>query len=254
VDSLATKENEVPILTIGHGPNKTKVIVSLCDYSGNWPRPYADAGYTVIQFDLKHGDDCLQVQDVLDDVRDCIINASDLAPMRGCGTHWREFKVVGVMAAPLCTTFANSGARWWPRHEEDGTRDMGVRLANACMDIIEALQPRWWALENPAGRLGRLVPRVGSAWFFHPWQYAKAGTDPEENRYTKLTGIWGTATKPASDGLEMEPVMYEKTRKDGRTVRGSWMWAKLGGKSERTKALRSNTPDGFARAFMVANP
>jgi hypothetical protein len=43
--------------------------------------------------------------------------------------------------------------------------------------------------------------------------------------------------------------MIEKRRKDGSVVRGSWMWANLGGKSERTKALRSKTPQGFARAF-----
>lgn len=34
---------------------------------------------------------------------------------------------------------------------------------------------------------------------------------------------------------------------------GSWV-QRLGGKSERTKELRSMTPDGFARAFALANP
>ena len=43
--------------------------------------------------------------------------------------------------------------------------------------------------------------------------------------------------------------MYESAGK-----RGSWQWAKLGGKSERTKRLRSQTPRGFALAFAEANP
>lgn len=42
--------------------------------------------------------------------------------------------------------------------------------------------------------------------------------------------------------------MYET--KNGK--RGSWMWANLGGKSERTKELRSITPMGFSRAFATA--
>ena len=34
-----------------------RTILSLFDYSGAWPKPYLDAGYEVIQVDLKHGDD-----------------------------------------------------------------------------------------------------------------------------------------------------------------------------------------------------
>lgn len=32
-------------------------ILSLCDYTGNWSRPYLEAGYDVRQIDLKHGSD-----------------------------------------------------------------------------------------------------------------------------------------------------------------------------------------------------
>jgi hypothetical protein len=34
-----------------------QTILSLCDYSGIWSKPYKDAGYYVIQIDIKHGDD-----------------------------------------------------------------------------------------------------------------------------------------------------------------------------------------------------
>ena len=38
-----------------------KLILSLCDYSGNWCKPYKDAGYFVHQVDLKiNGDVRLQ--------------------------------------------------------------------------------------------------------------------------------------------------------------------------------------------------
>ena len=32
-----------------------KTILSLFDYTGNWSEPYRQAGYNVIQQDLKHG-------------------------------------------------------------------------------------------------------------------------------------------------------------------------------------------------------
>lgn len=123
-----------------------RIVVSLCDFSGNWARPFAeDLGYTVAHFDLKHGDDVLD--------------------------------------------------------------------------------------------FGRTIGAIAE--------------DPEADRYTKRTGIWGNVTRPCEN--PREPVMFEKRRADGRVVRGSWMWANLGGKSERTKELRSMTPRGFARAFAASN-
>ena len=33
------------------------VVLSLCDFTGAWSQPYADAGYLVHRVDLKHGRD-----------------------------------------------------------------------------------------------------------------------------------------------------------------------------------------------------
>lgn len=37
--------------------NAAKTILSLYDFSGVWSQPYRDAGYNVIQVDLKRGQD-----------------------------------------------------------------------------------------------------------------------------------------------------------------------------------------------------
>ena len=39
-----------------------RTIISLCDFSGNWSKPYRDAGYNVVQVDLKHGNDVRMFQ------------------------------------------------------------------------------------------------------------------------------------------------------------------------------------------------
>jgi len=86
------------------------------------------------------------------------------------------------------------------------------------------------------------VPELGKARLvFHPWHYGDA--------YTKRTCLWGTFNT-ALPRNPVAPVMYEQA--NGK--RGSFMWAKCGGKSERTKELRSVTPPGFSKAFYEANP
>lgn len=236
-------------LTLGHGANRHKVIVSLCDYSGNWPKPYADAGYTVIQLDLKHGDDCTNVEKSLDKIWEAI-NSPPLC----VGYAFTPWDFVGVLIATPCTAYTVSGARWWPRHDADGTRAAMDAVARGCLAIKDALKPTWWALENPIGRIAKCVPEVGpKAFTFDPCDYAGLAPEPHREAYTKRTAIYGNAQKPIATA-RLEPVMVEKVGKNGRVYRGSWMWANLGGKSERTKELRSMTPMGFARAFFEANP
>ncbi len=73
-----------PALPLGYN------ILSLFDHSGIWSQPYRDAGYNVHQIHLQNGDD----------VR--LLTYKDL-----------PHPVHGILAAPPCTHFAGSGARWW---------------------------------------------------------------------------------------------------------------------------------------------
>jgi len=58
--------------------------------------------------------------------------------------------------------------------------------------------------------------------------------------YTKKTALYGNF----NTHLKRTPV---------KPVEGSKMHRLYGGKSEKTKAARSITPEGFARAFFEAN-
>lgn len=228
---------------LGHGANAARVVVSLCDYSGNWPKPYADAGYTVLLFDLKHGDDCRDVEGTLAGVR------GGMNLLRAQGS---EPRVVGVLCATPCTAFAGCASRWWPRQDADGTTALMLAVAEGCLGVIRALAPEWWALENPAGRIEKLIPFLQGKrqYTFHPHNFAKLADDVTREAYTKRTVIWGEGIRPLDrKAHNVEPIMVTKVGKNGRVYRGSWMWANYGGKSERTKTARSMTPVGFARAF-----
>ena len=75
-----------------------RLVLSLCDHSGEWSKPYLDAGYRVERVDIKT------------DGRDVRL------------VERPERPVWGVLAAPPCTVFANSGARWarTPRRDARG--------------------------------------------------------------------------------------------------------------------------------------
>lgn len=185
------------------------VILSLFDYSGNWPSYYKQAGYDVYQIDVKHGIDILD------------ISPEDLPD-----------QVHGILAAPPCTDFASSGAQYWKQKDLDGRTQASLQLIDKTLEIISWCDPQWWALENPVGRLQKLRPQLGNPWYFQPHWFG----DP----YTKKTGLWGTFNRD----LPRNPVEPDPQ---------SWLM-QLGGKSERTKELRSMTPLGFAKSFFLANP
>lgn len=159
--------------------SEDRVILSLCDFSGSWSRPYAEAGYTVHQLDLK--------------------TTGDIRLFEYPG------HVHGILAAPPCTHFAVSGARWWSE-KTDADLLEALSVVDACLRLVTVCQPKWWAIENPVGRLTRWIGEP--AMYFDPYEFG----DP----YTKKTGLWGRFNM----ALLRNPV---------EPVEGSKMWAKYGG-------------------------
>jgi hypothetical protein len=211
----------------------SKVILDLCGGTGAWSRPYAEAGYDVRVVTLP-------VQDVRD--------------------YEPPADVYGILAAPPCTEFAVSGARWWAQ-KDPGRLAEALEIVAACLRIVERSRPWFWALENPVGRLRRFIGPP--AYSFQPYEYG----DP----WLKRTLIWGTANRP-----DLRPVAAPKSGK-GRwqvsltnhlspaptaeqiaklvstgMIPGDWIH-RLGPSPDRA-TLRSITPPGFARAFFEANP
>lgn len=208
-----------------HRREPMKTILSLFDATGNWSAPYRKAGYRVIQRDLQLGHDIFA-----DTIPEVLLMLSE-----GEEVH-------GVMAACPCDDFAVSGARWWERKNGEPAKydsrsvefsdrvDMYVGMVLATLAIVEWLRPQWWVIENPVGRLERLVPEVGPCrMYFQPCDYG----DP----YTKKTGLWGNFNPPRPT----QPVL---------PLYGS-MIHNMG---SHQKKERSITPPGFARAFFNANP
>lgn len=150
-------------------------------------------------------------------------------PEQDVRTYEPPENVYGILAAPPCTHFSGSGAMWWKEKDQDGRTLKDLEVVTACLRIIAQAQPKFWVLENPVGRLRRWLGEP--VMYFNPCDFG----DP----YTKKTCLWGKFNQPVKNPVE--PTM------------GSYTHTHFGGKSERTKRLRSITPAGFAQAFYEAN-
>lgn len=136
----------------------SKIIYDLCAGSGNWSLPYLEAGYIVYHVEIEKDKDVRLI-------------------------HKPHERIYGVLAAPPCTVFASSGARWERTKEE---MLEGLSVVDACLRFVFSTNPHFWALENP---VGKLVSYLGKPdFYFDPCDFG--------DTYTKRTCLWGKFNKP----------------------------------------------------------
>lgn len=200
--------------------NSQRVVLSLFDLTGEWSKPWEDAGYQVYRFDIQDDPDVGDVNNFSTEF---------------FGDWFGDFEgqdIYAILAACPCTDFAVSGARHFAAKDKDGRTVASVRLVHQTLAAIEYFKPAVWAVENPVGRIEKLggLP---------PWRLS---FDPNHlgDPYTKKTLIWGRFNAD----LPIAPV---------EPTEGSKMHQKYGGKSLATKNARSVTPEGFSYGFFMAN-
>lgn len=198
-----------------------KTILSIFDHSGNWSKPYKEAGYNVIQIDIKLGIDILTWD------------------------YTKYENVVGILAGIPCTDYALSGARYFAAKDKDGRTEFSNLLVSKLKEVLLYYKIqgnlKFWSTENPMSRIHKLNTWLGEVKHkFNPCDYALYDPIPENSNYNKMTWLWGEFNTPVKQALT--PI-----------TKASPIWTKYGGKSERTKELRSITPLGFAYAFFQAN-
>lgn len=172
------------------------MILDLCAGSGAWSAPYVQAGYSVLRVDLPQ------------DVR--LLRAPDVP-------------VHGILAAPPCTVFSYARNRYAPTEAE---LLAALSVADACLRVIIASRPTWWALENPVNTLRRYLGRP--MFIFRQWEFGDAGHKP--------TALWGEFKLPT---------FTPATRRKPSTWRT---------RQENASPSDAITPPGFAQAFFEANP
>ena len=218
------------------------IIWSLFDGSGIMGLPWAEAGHTVYCFNADEGNhgsyEPIRMKHENIKYVNCWI--SENFPYKPELTAIPNPQM--IFAFPDCTDLAVSGAK----HEGHTSLD-SVGHAQMVERMAEEFGAAWM-VENPVGKMSTLWRKPDH--YFHPFEYGgyMSGEEntfhprmPARDAYTKKTCLW------TGNGF----VMPEK--KPVPHIGKFWGWAYLGGKSEKTKQLRSLTPRGFARAVFEAN-
>lgn len=235
----------------------TGIVISLYDYTGEALRPWAEAGYKCYAFDIQHDDSTHWVFLGGGDIE---FRHADLHDPETLSNLYYEFKdqsVVFGMGFPVCTDLAVSGAAHFKRKAaaDPDFQVKAAKYARWCSHLFDDLEVPYF-IENPVSRLATLWRKPD--YMFHPYEYG--GYIPEEkaehpkwpeyiparDAYKKKTCLWtGNGFKmPERKGVECSSYYGNGYSKP---------MMKLGGKSARTKNIRSATPRGFARAVFEAN-
>ena len=231
-----------------------KIVISLYDYTGEALKPWAEAGYTCHAFDIQH-DEAGWV-DRFDGGGSIRYHKSDLHNIGNLDAIYDAFEgkqVTFAMAFPVCTDMAVSGAAHFAKKRERDPlfQRKAANYAIWCAELFQALDCPYF-IENPVSVLSTLWRKPN--YSFHPYEYG-GYIDPEHaehpkwpdyiapmDAYPKKTCLWtgGGFTMPDKSPVEPE-------------TGHSRQHLKLGGKSMKTKNIRSATPRGFAQAVFNSN-
>lgn len=205
-----------------------KTIISLCDYTGIFTKPWRDAGFNALHIDPQRENNGT-ILEMMPVIREAIMSG-----------------VVFVAGFPPCTDVAVSGSRHFEskREADQHFQAKAALVAEQCRMIGEISGAPWF-FENPVSVFSSIFGKPNFA--FDPYEFGGYLHEddyhpqwPEyiapRDAYPKKTCLWSGGGFELPDKKPVTPVSDYPG------------WTKLGGKSLRTKNIRSATPRGFALA------
>ena len=232
-----------------------RIVISLYDFTGEAVRPWALAGYECHIYDIQHpyGPHKQRVGSKGGSITTHRKDLHRTETFEGLLREYEGKPVVFGMGFPVCTDMAVSGAAHFKRKAEANPsfQTDAVGYAVDCADFFEALGVPYF-IENPVSVLATQWRKPD--YNFHPYQYGEYLDDHEavhprwpeyiadRDAYTKKTCLW-------TGGGFVMPVKIPTCKPTGYSTQH----LKLGGKSQRTKDIRSATPRGFAKAIYETN-
>lgn len=209
-------------------------VISLCDLTGQFVRPWVAAGFDAVLVDPQHG---MTSSDYSQPgvVHRLAMTVEEALPELGFFLGGDD--IAFVAGWPPCTDMAVSGARWFAakREVDPMFQAKAVAVAEQCRTVGQ-LSGAPWLVENPVSVLSRVFGKPQHT--FHPADYTALEVG---DNYTKKTCLWTgggfVMPEPQRDPLLGPP--------DDRIH-------KAPPSAERAN-FRSATPMGFARAVFQAN-
>lgn len=218
--------------------------IFMCEHSGVMARPWAEKGIICICVDIKHSIRstrktgyavCIEFEGG-GKIYKVYGDARSWKPTDFDKQFFKKYRIVFVACFPVCTNLAGSGSQDWGQNGKyDPVKGIpmlmdGLILFNSCEQIAD-----WsgspYCIENPVG----VIPthHRKADYLFHPWFYS--------DLYQKKTCLW------TGNGFVMPEAEY--ITKPKGVVQKIWLETPGDNRAE----IRSETPEGFARAVCEAN-
>lgn len=196
--------------------NSNKIILDLCGGTCCWSKPYLEAGY---------------------DVRIITLPDNDIL------TYEPPEQVYGILAAPPCTAFSLASVKYWSVYDSNGFTDYSLKLVKRCFEISELTKPKFFALENPKGRLSKLLG-IKPIYFFYQYEFG--------GLFYKPTYLWGNFNTLLIKGpINENPLhLQEASLKDIYQLPFNY---KVDPNFSKRAAQRSMYPPIFCQSFFNAN-
>lgn len=212
------------------------VAIFICEKSGKMAEPWAENGYLCICIDIQHS---IRSTRKKKHTTKKYEGGGEIHFMYGDARSWnpeqfdkdfhKKYKISFVACFPVCTNLAGSGAQDWELKGLAMLTD-GLMLFNSC-EQIASWSGAPYCIENPVGCIPTHHRKPD--FYFHPWYYG--------DLYQKYTCLW------IGNGF----VMPEKefVTKPKEVTQKIWEMPP----SDDRADLRSETPEGFARAVYEYN-
>lgn len=223
------------------------VVVSLFDYTGIMVEPWRKAGYLCVIVDLQHPEGWHINHNIPRLLRVGCDLRNGFPAWPNAGTFSND-NVAMVIGFPECTNVAVSGAKHFLKK---GPRALALSLDlfATCREFGE-LTGAPYMIENPVSTFSTYIGKPD--YIFDPYEYGGYLPPddchplypeyiPPRDAYTKKTCLW------TGNGF----IMPEK--RPVPLLGENHIHKKLGGKSLKTKNIRSATPRGFSQAVFEAN-
>lgn len=227
-----------------------KKAIFLYDFTGIMAQPWLEAGYECWLFDGQHPSGVTREGNLVKvgmwfDPYTCPQHVAEISSLVGEGVQI-------VIGFPECTHLAVSGAAHFASKlaANPNIQKEAVELAKL-VEMVGNYYGCKWMAENPVSVMSSIWRKPN--FMFHPWEYG--GYLPEQDvhplypdyiaprdAYPKKTCIWSGNgfVQPKTQPVPVPPGY-------------STQHLKLGGKSLKTKNIRSATPRGFAKAVFEYN-
>ncbi len=231
-------------------------IICLYDNSGIMAKPWVNGGVNASCYDIKnaYSQERFANGSHLNMVNFDINTETLTRCARAINRLGVSVSVKLVFAFVPCTDLAVSGATHFKAKRERDP-DFQRKAVQRALDAVQFAKDLGaeYCIENPVSMLSTLWRKPD--YTFHPYEYGGyLNADEAEHplypdhiaprdAYSKKTCLW------TSGGF----IMPEKKPVACESFGNSRQHSRLGGKSEKTKTIRSLTPRGFAKAVYEAN-